>query len=260
MLVIPAIDLKAGQCVRLYQGNLDQATVYSADPLAVAHRWQEEGAERLHIVDLDGAVSGKGVNTTVITQICRTLRIPIQVGGGIRTLAAAEQLLALGVSRVIFGTVAYRSPQLVAEACRRFPGRITVGIDARDGRVAVQGWTEATPLEAVALAKRCQDMGVSEIIYTDIARDGTQQGVNLDATLALARAVPLPLIASGGVASILDIARLASHESEGIAGVIVGRALYTGAVTLREAIAVARQSAGTQPGRRTGQRPAVSQD
>lgn len=248
MLVIPAIDLKAGQCVRLYQGNMDQATVYSADPIVVAYRWQAEGAERLHIVDLDGAVSGKGVNTPVITQICRALRIPIQVGGGIRTLAAAEQLLALGVSRVIFGTAAYRSPHLVAEACRRFPGRITVGIDARDGKVAIQGWTEDTALEAVALAQRCQDMGVSEIIYTDIARDGTQQGVNLDATLALARAVSVPLIASGGIAHIRDIAQLAAHESDGIAGAIVGRALYTGAITLREAIAVARQSTGTQPG------------
>ncbi|MCS6925382.1 MAG: HisA/HisF-related TIM barrel protein, partial [Candidatus Binatia bacterium] len=208
----------------------------------------------------DGAVSGKGINTPVITQICRTLRIPIQVGGGIRTLAAAEQLLTLGVSRVIFGTVAYRSPQLVAEACRRFPGRILVGIDARDGRVAIQGWTEATALEAVALAQRCQEMGVSEIIYTDIARDGTQQGVNLDATLALARAVSLPLIASGGVASIRDIAQLASHETEGIAGVIVGRALYTGAITLREAIAAARQRTGTGPGYPAVQRRAIPQD
>lgn len=246
MLVIPAIDLKAGQCVRLYQGDMDQATVYSADPVAVALRWQEEGAERLHVVDLDGAVSGRGVNTAIIARICHTLPIPIQVGGGIRTLAAVEHLLALGVSRVILGTVAYRHPELVAEACRRFPGRITVGIDARAGKVAVQGWTEATALDAVDFAKRCKGMGVSEIIYTDIARDGTQQGVNLDATLAVARAVSLPVIASGGVASVADVERLARFEPEGIAGVIVGRALYTGAVKLREAIAVARRSRARQ--------------
>lgn len=248
MLVIPAIDLKAGQCVRLYQGAMDHATVYSAEPVAVARRWQEEGAERLHIVDLDGAVSGKGMNTAIITQICHTLSIPVQVGGGIRTLAAAEYLLTLGVSRVIFGTVAYRHPELVVEACRRFPGRITVGIDARGGKVAIHGWTEATTLDASELAKRCQEMGVNEIIYTDIARDGTQQGVNIAATRALARAVSLPIIASGGVASIADVEQLARCESEGIAGVIVGRALYTGAVKLREAIAVARHTGVSQPG------------
>ena len=173
MLVIPAIDLKAGRCVRLYQGDLHQATVYSDDPVATALRWQNEGAERLHVVDLDGAVSGTGVNTTVIEQICLALTISVQVGGGIRDLAAVERLLSRGVSRVILGTVAYRQPEVVAVACQRFPGRITVGIDARAGKVAVQGWTEATELEATELARRCAGMGVSEIVYTDIARDGT---------------------------------------------------------------------------------------
>lgn len=240
MLIIPAIDLKAGQCVRLYQGDMDQATVYSADPVAVALRWQREGAERLHVVDLDGAVSGKGVNTTSIAQICQALTIPVQVGGGIRTLEAVERLLSLGVSRVILGTVAYRQPEIVAAACQRFPGQITVGIDARDGNVAVQGWTEATELDAVAFAKRCAEMGVTEIVYTDIARDGTQQGVNFDTTLAVARAVSLPVIASGGVASLTDIKQLSRLEADGIAGVIVGRALYTGAVTLAEAIAISK--------------------
>jgi phosphoribosylformimino-5-aminoimidazole carboxamide ribotide isomerase len=254
MLVIPAIDLRAGQCVRLYQGAMNHATVYSVDPIAVALRWQEEGAERLHIVDLDGAVSGKGVNTAIIVQICHTLSIPVQVGGGIRTLAAAEHLLTLGVSRVIFGTAAYRHPQLVAEACRCFPGRITVGIDARGGKVAIQGWTEATTLDASELARRCQEMGVNEIIYTDIARDGTQQGVNIDATRALARAVSLPIIASGGVASIADVEQLTRYEPEGIAGVIVGRALYTGAVKLREAIAVACHQRGGEPTRKLSAR------
>ncbi len=239
MLVIPAIDLKGGRCVRLYQGDMDQATIYSDDPVATALRWQNEGAERLHVVDLDGAVSGVGVNTPVIEQICRALTIPVQVGGGIRTLDTAEHLFARGVSRIILGTVAYRQPEIVAAACQRFPGRITVGIDARAGKVAVQGWTEATELEAITLAARCKEVGVSEIVYTDIARDGTEQGVNLDATLALARAVALPVIASGGVASLCDIERLLPLQAEGIIGVIVGRAIYTGAVKLPEALALA---------------------
>jgi len=241
MLVIPAIDLKAGRCVRLYQGDMNQATIYSDDPVATALRWQRDGAERLHVVDLDGAVSGASVNTTAIGQICKALTIPVQAGGGIRDSAAVERLLGLGVSRVIFGTAAYRQPEVVADACRHFPDQITVGIDARDGKMAIQGWTEATEMDTITLAQRCADIGVSEIIYTDIARDGTQQGVNLDATLALARAVPLPIIASGGVANIDNIARLLPFEPQGIAGVIIGRALYTGAVRLAEAIAVGKK-------------------
>jgi len=240
MLVIPAIDLKAGRCVRLYQGDMNRATVYSDDPVATALRWQREGAERLHVVDLDGAVAGVGVNTGVIEQICRALAIPVQVGGGVRDLETVEKLLSRGVARVILGTVAYRRPEVVAAACERFPGHITVGIDARAGKVAVQGWTEATELDAITLAGRCAAVGVSEIIYTDIARDGTEQGVNLDATLALARAVSPPVIASGGVADLRDIERLVPLEPDGIAGVIIGRALYTGAVKLAEAVALAR--------------------
>lgn len=240
MLVIPAIDLKAGQCVRLYQGDMNQATIYSDDPVTTALRWQSEGAERLHVVDLDGAVSGTGVNTAVIAKICRALTIPVQVGGGIRNFEAIERLLFLGVTRVILGTIAYRDPETVAAACQRFPGQITVGIDARDGKVAVQGWTEATTVEAIPFAKQCEGMGVSEIIYTDIARDGTEQGVNREATLALAQAVSLPIIASGGVASLQDIERLAALEPKGIKGVIIGRALYTGAIRLAEAIQVGK--------------------
>ena len=240
MLVIPAIDLKDGKCVRLYQGDMNQATIYSNDPVATALLWQNEGAERLHVVDLDGAISGSGVNSKVIRQICKVLSIPVQVGGGLRTLEAVERLFFSGVHRAILGTVAYRDPVVVAAACQRFPGKITVGIDARDGKVAVQGWTEATTLEAIDLAKQCTGMGVSEIVYTDISRDGTEQGVNIDATLALAQAVPLPIIASGGVASILDIQRLAQHEAAGIKGVIVGKALYTGAVNLAVAIAIGK--------------------
>ena len=243
MFVIPAIDLKDGRCVRLYQGDMDQATIYSDDPIATALRWQHEGAERLHVVDLDGAVSGAGVNTGVVERICQALTIPVQVGGGIRSVETAAYLFAHGVSRVILGTVAYRQPEVVAAACQRFPGRITVGIDARAGKVAVQGWTEATALEALTLAKWCADMGVSEIVYTDIARDGTEQGVNLDATLALARGASVPVIASGGVASLRDIERLAPLQKEGIRGVIVGKALYTGAVNLKAAIALAKPPA-----------------
>ena len=238
MLIIPAIDLKAGQCVRLYQGDMDQATVYSEDPVATALRWQQEGAQRLHVVDLDGAVSGRGVNTTAIEQICQALTIPVQVGGGIRSLSSLEHILSLGVSRAILGTLAQRQPEVVAEACKRFPGQITVGIDARNGKVAVQGWTESTDLDVTQLANRCQDYGVSEIVYTDISRDGTEQGVNREATGALAQAMSVPVIASGGVASAADIELLLPLEAHGVMGVIIGRALYTGAVKLEAAIGI----------------------
>ena len=238
MLIIPAIDLKAGQCVRLYQGNMDQATVYSEDPVATALRWQQEGAQRLHVVDLDGAVSGRGVNTTAIEQICQALTIPVQVGGGIRSLSSLEHMLSLGVSRAILGTLAQRQPEVVAEACKRFPGQITVGIDARNGKVAVQGWTESTDLDVTHLANRCQDYGVSEIVYTDISRDGTEQGVNREATGALAQAISVPVIASGGVSSAADIEILLPLEAQGVMGVIIGRALYTGAVKLDAAIRI----------------------
>ncbi|MBM4258878.1 MAG: 1-(5-phosphoribosyl)-5-[(5-phosphoribosylamino)methylideneamino]imidazole-4-carboxamide isomerase [Deltaproteobacteria bacterium] len=240
MLIIPAIDLKDGKCVRLYQGDMKQATIYSDDPVATAVRWQEEGAERLHVVDLDGAVSGAGVNTKVIRQICKTVSIPVQVGGGIRNLEAVERLFFLGVHRAILGTVAYSAPTVVETVCQRFPGKITVGIDARNGKVAVQGWTEITSLEATALATQCAGLGVSEIIYTDIGRDGTESGVNIDSTVALAQVVSIPVIASGGVASLRDIQRLAQYEGKGIKGVIVGKALYTGAVNLAEAIKVGK--------------------
>ena len=242
MDIIPAIDLKAGQCVRLYQGDMAQATIYSDDPAATARRWQDAGAEWLHVVDLDGAVSGAGVNTDAIARICRTVDIPVQLGGGLRSLEAIERVFSLGVRRAILGTVAYRQPDIVAEACQRFPRRITVGIDARDGKVAVQGWTQATELEATQLAKQCQDMGVGEIVYTDIARDGTGQGVNIEATRTLARALGIPVIASGGVASLRDIERLLLCEADGIRGLIIGRALYTGAIDLAEAIQLGRQA------------------
>ena len=253
MDIIPAIDLKAGQCVRLYQGDMAQATVYADDPVGVARRWQAAGAERLHVVDLDAAVSGAGVNTDAVARICRALDIPVQLGGGLRSLAAIERVFSLGVQRAILGTVAYRQPEVVAEACERFPGRITVGIDARDGKGAVQGWTQATGLAATELAEQCQARGVGEIVYTDIARDGTGQGVNIEATRTLARALEIPVIASGGVASLRDVELLLAGEADGIRGLIIGRALYTGAVDLAEAIRLGRRSAGSQKSKGKGQ-------
>lgn len=239
MIILPAIDLKGGRCVRLLRGDMNTETVYGDDPLALGRRWVAEGARYLHVVDLDGAVSGRPRNAEAIAALCRALEVPIEVGGGIRTVERAAELLASGVDRVIFGTVALTHPEVVEEACRRFPGRIAVGIDARDGKVAVQGWTETSALGPVEVAQRAERAGVSRIIYTDIARDGTQQGVNVAATRALAEAISVPVIASGGVGSLADIEALLPCEPAGVEGVIVGRALYTGAVKLAEAIRLA---------------------
>lgn len=243
MLIIPAIDLKGGKCVRLLRGDRHAETVYGDDPLAIGRRWVGEGAQYLHVVDLDGAVSGAPVNADAIAKLCATLPIPIEVGGGVRSVERAADLLAAGADRVIFGTAALMEPEVVAEASRRFPGRIAVGIDARDGRVAVQGWTETSAVTAVELARRAEQYGTACIIYTDINRDGTQQGVNVAATCALAEAVTVPVIASGGVGSLADIQVLLPCEPLGVAGVIIGRALYTGAVKLADAIRVGRPKA-----------------
>lgn len=240
MLIIPAIDLKGGKCVRLLRGEMDAETVYGNDPLAMGQRWVAEGAEYLHVVDLDGAVSGQAMNGEAIAALCRGLSIPIEVGGGVRTVARAEELLALGADCVIFGTAALSAPEVVAAACARFPGRIAVGIDARDGMVAVQGWTETSSTSAVELARQVEQMGACRIIYTDISRDGTQQGVNVEQTRALAEAIAIPVTASGGVGSLDDILALLPHAAAGIHSVIVGRAIYTGAVQLRAAIAATR--------------------
>ncbi len=245
MLILPAIDLKGGKCVRLLRGELDQETVYGDDPLAMGRRWVEEGATFLHVVDLDGAVEGQPVNGTAIASLASGLSIPIEVGGGVRTVERAGALLGMGVDRVIFGTAALEQPEIVADACSRFAGRIAVGIDARDGKVAVKGWTETSEVEAVDLALRMQDAGAARIIYTDISRDGTQEGVNVEATAALAEALEIPVIASGGVGSIADIEALLPHEQSGIEGVIVGRAIYTGAVNLAQAIQVATLRLGS---------------
>lgn len=240
MLVIPAIDLKGGKCVRLLRGEMAAETVYGDDPVAMGRRWVEEGAAYLHVVDLDGAVSGRAVNGAAIAALCRQLPVPIQVGGGVRTVERAAELLGLGADRVIFGTAALAAPEVVEEACKRFPGRVAVGIDARAGMVATQGWTETSSTPAADLACRVERIGACRIIYTDISRDGTQEGVNVEATRAVAAAVSIPVTASGGVGSLRDILALEPHHAAGIDSVIVGRALYSGAVRLREVLAALR--------------------
>jgi phosphoribosylformimino-5-aminoimidazole carboxamide ribotide isomerase len=235
--LIPAIDLLGGKCVRLTQGDYDAATEYDADPAGVAARFAAHRIQRLHVVDLDGAKRGEPVNTRAVQGILGAAKgVPVELGGGIRTLAGVETWLGLGVERAILGTAALRDPALVREAAKKFPGRIGVGIDARGGRVAVQGWLETSETDALSLARRFEDAGVAAIIYTDIARDGTGAGVNLAETVALAQAISIPVIASGGVGSLDDVR---AARASGVAGVIVGRALYTGAVDLRAALEVA---------------------
>jgi phosphoribosylformimino-5-aminoimidazole carboxamide ribotide isomerase len=240
MLVIPAIDLKEGKCVRLEQGLMEKDTVFCDNPAGQALEWQRQGAELLHIVDLDGAFAGVPKNRGAIEAIVKSVQIPTQLGGGIRDIQTIEAYLALGIGRVILGTAAQRNPELVEEACRLFPGRIVVGIDAKNGLVAVQGWAELTGIKAVDLAKRFEGFGVAAIIYTDIARDGMMQGPNLAATKALAEAITIPVIASGGVSSLKDIENLLAIEASGISGVITGKAVYTGAIKLAEAVALTR--------------------
>jgi len=242
MIVIPAIDLKDGKCVRLEQGLMEKDTVFNDDPAAQALEWQRQGGELLHIVDLNGAFAGTPVNRAAIESIVNALTIPTQLGGGVRDLATIEAYLSLGVGRIILGTAAQRNPELVAEACRLFPGRIVVGIDAKNGMVAVQGWAEVTGIKAVELAKKFECYGVAAIIYTDISRDGMMQGPNLAATRELAESISIPVIASGGVSSLKDIEDLLAIESAGISGVITGKAIYTGAIKLAEAIALTKKN------------------
>jgi len=241
MIVIPAIDLKDGRCVRLEQGLMERDTVFCDSPADQARAWQEQGAELLHIVDLNGAFAGEPRNRSSIEDIVRAVTIPTQLGGGIRDLATIEAYLSLGIGRVILGTAAQRNPSLVEDACRRFPGRIVVGIDARNGMVAVQGWAEVTDVSARELASRFEGYGVAAIIYTDIARDGMLSGPNIEATRELAEAISIPVIASGGVSTLADIAGLMAIESSGVTGVITGKALYTGAFNLAEAIALTKK-------------------
>jgi phosphoribosylformimino-5-aminoimidazole carboxamide ribotide isomerase len=236
MDVIPAIDLLQGQCVRLYQGDYEQAQTFSSDPVTVARQWQEQGAARLHVVDLDGAKEGTPRNRGVIGEIVRALDIPVQVGGGLRDRDSVAQLLDLGVDRAILGTVAVEQPDLVGHLCQAFPGHIAVGIDARNGQVATKGWLETSALQAIDLAQSMARLGVSAVIYTDIQRDGTLQGPNLEALRDLASQVDIPVIASGGVSSLTDLLSLLALEPLGVTGAIVGKAIYTGHVDLREAV------------------------
>ena len=230
MILYPAIDLKDGACVRLVKGDMANATVFNKDPAAQARDFEKAGFTHLHIVDLNGAFAGRPVNSAAVAEIRKATSVPLQLGGGIRDMATIESWLANGIDRVILGTVAVKNPQLVVDACRKFPGRIAVGIDARGGRVAVEGWGEASETAVVELALRFENVGVAAIIYTDIDRDGALMGVNVSATAALAEAVNIPVIASGGVASLDDLRRLKACERTGIAGVIVGRALYDGRI------------------------------
>jgi phosphoribosylformimino-5-aminoimidazole carboxamide ribotide isomerase len=235
MLIIPAIDLKDGRCVRLFQGEMDKETVYFEDPVAAAQHWVNEGATFLHVVDLNGAVEGRPVHRREVAAICKQPGLSVELGGGLRSIEAVEAALNLGVSRVVIGTGAYDNATFLRSLCGKFPGKIIVGIDARQGKVAVKGWQETTTMEAVDLAKRCEQDGASRIIYTDISRDGTSGGVNLDETLKIARTVKIPVIASGGVATLDDIRCLLPLEREGVEGVVVGKALYRGAFSLRDA-------------------------
>jgi len=236
MDVIPAIDLLEGRCVRLYQGDYERSQVFNDNPADVARQWVEQGASCLHVVDLDGAKTGKVVNRSAIAAILQAVSVPIQVGGGLRDRNSVVQLLDLGVQRVILGTVAVEQPQLVAELCQEFPGQIVVGIDARNGRVATRGWLETSEVLATQLALQMQELGAAAVIYTDIHRDGTLQGPNLEALRELATAVSIPAIASGGVSSIIDLLSLLALAPLGVTGVIVGRALYTGDISLKEAL------------------------
>ena len=241
MKIIPAIDLKNGNCVRLLQGKMDEETVYSGEPEKIALRWQEEGAQIIHIVDLDGAVEKYPKNLQTVKKIIENVRIDVQVGGGIRNEDTIKLFLDLGVARVIIGTEAIRNPKLVVDACKTYPGRIVVGIDARNGMVAIEGWTKTTDVKAVDLAKQFEDQGVAAINFTDIHRDGMQTGPNIEETRRLASAISIPVVASGGVSTIEDIKNILSLEEVGVTGIITGKALYTGTLKLAEAIDLAKK-------------------
>ncbi|WP_156678869.1 1-(5-phosphoribosyl)-5-[(5-phosphoribosylamino)methylideneamino]imidazole-4-carboxamide isomerase [Sphingomonas profundi] len=240
LIVFPAIDLKGGQIVRLAEGDMDRATVYGDDPAAQALAFAQAGADHLHVVDLDGAFAGQSVNGDAVEAIVRAFPGKVQVGGGIRTRAGIDRWLALGVDRVVIGTAALEDPDLVKAAARDLPGRIVVGVDARDGFVATHGWAEVSDLAVADLAARFVDAGVAALLFTDVGRDGMLKGCNVEATLRLARRTTIPVIASGGVADLADILKLARHHSEGIEGVITGRALYDGRLDLADAIRIAR--------------------
>jgi phosphoribosylformimino-5-aminoimidazole carboxamide ribotide isomerase len=247
MILFPAIDLKDGQCVRLKLGEMDSATVYNPDPAAQAKAFEDQGFEWLHVVDLNGAFEGQSVNGASVEAILKATKNPVQLGGGIRTLAHIENWLEKGLARVILGTIAVRDPELVKEACRLFPGKIAVGIDAKGGKVAVEGWAEASTLGVVELAQKFEGAGVSAIIYTDIDRDGVLTGINWESTIALADAVSIPVIASGGLASMADIVRMTMPDAQKLEGAISGRALYDGRIDPAEALAILKGGKSVSP-------------
>lgn len=238
MILFPAIDLKNGEAVRLQQGDMARATVFNANPAQQAKQFEDQGFNWLHLVDLDGAFAGKPVNALAVAQILKAVKIPVQLGGGIRNIKTVEAWLSEGISRVIIGTAAVREPAFVKEAARKFPGKIAIGIDARGGKVAISGWAEETQLEAVEVAKLFEGAGVAALIYTDVERDGMLQGLNLDSTIALSEAVSIPVIASGGFASINDVKALLEPRAKKLEGAIAGRALYDGRIDPAEALAL----------------------
>jgi phosphoribosylformimino-5-aminoimidazole carboxamide ribotide isomerase len=242
VILFPAIDLKNGEAVRLEQGDMARATVFNRDPVAQAKTFESQGFEWLHLVDLDGAFAGKPVNARAVAAIRKAIKIPMQLGGGIRDLATVDKWLSEGITRVIIGTAAVRDPDFVKAAAKKFPGKVAVGIDARAGKVAVSGWAEETQLEAVELARLFENGGVAAIVYTDVERDGMMQGLNLDATIALAESVSIPVIASGGLASVDDVRALLAPRANKLAGAIAGRALYDGRLDAKAALAIVRKA------------------
>lgn len=243
MLLIPAIDIKGGQCVRLRQGRMDDVTVFSGTLVDVAKRWEAEGAERLHLVDLDGAIKGQPVNLRAIEEVASAVSIPVQAGGGVRDEETVQQMLNAGVQFIIIGTKAINAPHFLHDLCIEFPRHIIVSLDAKDGRVALNGWTKMTGHDVIETAIHCERDGVEAIVYTDIARDGMMRGFNAESTGALARAINTPVIASGGVSSMDDIHRLLELQADGVGGAIIGRALYEGSIDLKQALRVARGEA-----------------
>lgn len=238
MIIYPAIDIKEGKCVRLFQGKMEEVTIYSGNPVDVAKRWEQAGAQFIHLVDLDGAIAGEPKNLKIVERIVNAIKVPVQFGGGVRNPHLLKLVLDLGVSRVVLGTSAIKTPEFIIDACQAYGSQIAVGIDSKEGKIAIRGWKEATEEEILDAAKRMEQIGVQRLICTDIERDGTLQGPNIEIMRGLAQAVGIPIIASGGISSLKDLERLKELEPLGVEGVIVGRALYTGAFTLEEAIAV----------------------
>jgi phosphoribosylformimino-5-aminoimidazole carboxamide ribotide isomerase len=248
MIIIPAVDIKGGRCVRLMEGRADAETVFSEYPQEMARKWVQQGAERLHIIDLDGAFEKGPRNSSIIKEIVETIPVPTQLGGGIRDLKTVEQYLDLGLTQVIIGTAALKNSSMVQEACRLFPDQIMVSLDARDNRIAVEGWTELSEIDPIDLVKPYEDWGVKAVIFTDISRDGTQQGPSISSTRRLAQATRLPVIAAGGIATLADVQSLAPLGADGLVGMITGRAIYSGSLNLAEAIDWLKKNTPHQPG------------